>query len=96
MSKKKTKDTDNNGNGPAGGTAGGKKRTEGGQGRQDENNIKDRLEKIWDERKGLYDKSSHYCIETDNLNPKMVLGEILNILELPFENSDSKMWDILL
>ena len=51
-----------------------------------ENNIKDRLGKIWDERKGLYEKSSHYCIETDNLNPKMVLGKILNILELPFEN----------
>ena len=45
------------------------------------------LEKIWVERKRLYKNSAHHTIETDNLNPVQVLDEILNLLEVPFENN---------
>ena len=45
------------------------------------------LEKIWVERKSLYKNSAHHTIDTDNLNPVQVLDEILNLLEVPFENN---------
>ena len=45
------------------------------------------LEKIWVERKSLYKNSAHLTIDTDNLNPVQVLDEILNLLEVPFENN---------
>ena len=45
-----------------------------------------RLEQIWQERKSLYKSSAHYTLDTDNLKPKQVLDEILNLLEVPLAN----------
>ena len=50
-------------------------------------NLQSRLEEIWNERIKFYNNSAHYVIETDNLNPVKVLDEILNLLEVPFENN---------
>ena len=49
-------------------------------------NLETCLEKIWNERKSLYIGSAHHTIDTDNLNPKLVLYEILNFLEVPLAN----------
>ena len=48
-------------------------------------NIQENLETIWIKRKNLYNESSHYCIETDKLNPDMVVKKMLNILKVPIE-----------
>ena len=49
-------------------------------------NIRSRLAQIWEERKSFYQGAAHHTINTDNLNPAEVLDQILNLLEVPFEN----------
>ena len=49
-------------------------------------NVQLRLEQIWKERKRFYKNSAHHTIDTDKLNPKQVLDEILNLLEVPIAN----------
>ena len=53
----------------------------------DSENVKLRLEQIWEERKSFYKGSAHHTISTDNLNPSQVLDEILNLLEVSLENN---------
>ena len=52
----------------------------------DSGNVQLRLEQIWKERKSYYSGSAHHIIDTNNLSSVQVLDEILNLLEVPFEN----------
>jgi len=46
-------------------------------------NLKDRLQTIWNDRSEFYKDCAHHVIKTDNLKPPQVFGEILSILEVP-------------
>ena len=48
----------------------------------DSDNIEDRLQNIWQERRELYRNCAHHVIKTDELKPPEVLDEILKILEV--------------
>jgi shikimate kinase len=47
------------------------------------NNLEDRLQNIWNERKQYYKYCAQHIITTDHLKPPQVLSKILNILEIP-------------
>ena len=53
----------------------------------DSDNIQQRLDQIWNDRKLYYRNSAHHTIITDNLKPKKVLEKICNILELTYANN---------
>jgi shikimate kinase len=48
----------------------------------DSDNIEDRLQNIWQERREFYRNCAHHVIKTDELKPPEVLDEILKILEV--------------
>ena len=49
----------------------------------DSDNLKDRLQTIWNDRNKYYKNSAHHIIKTDELKPPQVLDKILIILEVP-------------
>ena len=48
----------------------------------DSDNIEDRLQNIWQERREFYRNCAHHVIKTDELKPPEVLDEILKIMEV--------------
>ena len=49
----------------------------------DSDNLEDRLQVIWNNRKKYYKECAQHTINTDTLSPSQVLDKIIKILEVP-------------